>query len=164
MGEPVTYRYTMCLWLYTLTRLPQQVVACRGSELTFPATVLQMPVDIRIVSFRFTSLSQPLPGGKCPDLAPLTRLAQLQELRLYSPIYHPIPELPALRTLRVVTSDLQALSSVAGTLESLNLVVPYIDFGLPYTLAHFTRLNILHVDAQTIRNFKPEELPSTLRK
>ena len=110
---------------------PQQVVACRDSELTFPATMELMPAGVRIASFRFASLSHQLPRGKCPDLAPLTRLAQLEKFRLYNSIYHPIPQLPALRTLRVMTSNLQALSSVAATLESLNLVVPYIDFGLP---------------------------------
>ena len=149
----------MCLWLYPLPSIPQQVAACRGSERAFPATVLQMPADIRVASFRFASPSH----RKCPDLAPLTRLAHLEELSLYSPIHHPIPQLPALRTLRVVTSDLWALSPVAATLESLDLVAPFISFGQPYTLAHFTRLNTLHVDAHSICNFTPEVLPSTLR-
>ncbi len=123
-----------------------------------------MPADVRVLPFRSASLSHELPCGKCPDLTPLMRLAHLEELQLLSPIYHPIPQLPALRTLWVVTSDLQALSSVIATLESLKLVVPYIDFGLPYTLAHFTRLHTLHVDAQSICNFKPEVLPPTLRE
>ena len=79
-----------------------------------------------------------------------------------SPIDQPIPQLPALHSSWVQTADLQVLSSVTATLEYLVLVAPDIDSGQPYTLAHFTCLEKLDVDAQTIRNFKPEVLPPTL--
>ena len=79
---------------------------------------------------------------------------------------NPPPHSAAACSAHLTGSDisLQALSSVTATLELLDLVVPYIDFGLPYTLAHCTRLQTLHVDAESIRNFKPEVLPLTLRE
>ena len=150
----------MCLWLYTLWRFTQQVAACRVSGHDLPAIVILMPADIKAISLSFvSSLQKPC---KCPDLAPLTGLAQLKDLRLAAPLDQPMPQLPALQSKWVVASDLQALSSVTVTLERLILVAPHIDFGQPYNLAHFTRLKTLSVDAQTIRNFKPEVLPPTL--
>lgn len=155
----------MCLWLHTLLRLTQQVVSCRASGRTFPATVLLMPANIKYVAIDFeSSASLQQPCGMCPDLAPLTRPAQLEKLYLGSPLDQPIPQLPALQSLRVMTSDLQALSSATATLTCLVLVAPDIDFCQPYTLAHFTCLQTLYVDAQTVRNFKPEVLPPTLHE
>ena len=160
----------MCLWLYTLVRVTQYVVACRVSCLDFPATVLLMPADIRCVDLQFDA-PMPQPGRQCPDLAPLSRLTQLEELHLATqleelylafPTDQPLPQLPALHILRVQTADPQALFSVTATLEWLMLVAPDIDFEQPYTLAYFACFKGLDVDAQTIRNLKPEVLPPSL--
>ena len=129
-----------------------------------------MPADIRVAGFAFEMV---LEGGlfthrvseaKCPDLSPLSRLAQLEDLYLMSPMVGPIPHLPGLLHVNASTSDLRALSSVTATLESLHLHADSIDFGQAYTLAHFTCLACLEVWAQRIVNFKPEVLPSTLRR
>ncbi len=167
----------MCLWLHTLLRLTQQVVSCRASRRTFPATVLLMPANIKYVAIDFeSSASLQQPCGMCPDLAPLTRPAQLEKLYLGSPLDQPIPQLPALQSLRVMTSDLQALSSATAALTCLILVAPDID-GVGTSVsptplltsracrpAHFTCLQTPYVDAQTVRNFKPEVLPPTLHE
>ena len=121
-----------------------------------------MPADIKVVGLTFEA-PLPQPGRKCPDLASLSRLTQLEALHLASPIDQPIPQLPALCFLWVQTADLQALSYVTATLKRLVLVAPDIDCGQPYNLAHFKRLKTLYVNAQTICNFKPEVLPPTLR-
>ena len=123
-------------------RLTQQNVACRVAWRNFPAAVLLMPADIKVVGLGFEPPPQQ-PCGQCPDLAPLATLAQLEELSLISPIDQPIPQLPALRFLQLKTSDLQVLSSVTATLEWLVLFAPDINFGQPFTLAHFTRLKRL---------------------
>ena len=145
-------------WLYKILRLTVQVGACRIPPDTFPTIVSLMPADIKSLSLACEDIYR----GR-PNLAPLTRLAKLEDLTLYCSIVKPIPQLPALHRLYVETSDLQLLSPAAAALESLQLRADRIDFGQPYTLVHFTRLTSLYVSAESIDNFKPEVLPSTLR-
>ena len=130
-----------------------------------PAVVLLIPADIRTLGFTSKVVHQDNePVEEYPDLAQLTSLTRLERLWLMSPVALPLPQLPALTELVVYTSDLQALSSVTGTLQHLDLVTADINFDQAYTLAHFTCLCSLIVDARIISNIKPEVLPPTLRE
>ena len=122
-----------------------------------------LPVNLARLNFVLPELSED-PG---PDLAPLTRLTQLVELDLggildSEELPQPLPRLPALLYLRVWTESLQMVSSVAMTLQELDLYADNMDFRPLNTLACFTRLQTLSLVAETIRNFNPEELPPSL--
>ena len=116
-----------------------------------------LPVNIRYLSC-YT------PRGACPDLAPLTRLTQLVALHLaYTfELTQPLPQLPALLSLHVMTEDLQTVSSVAATLQELELYAADTDLRPPNTLAHFSRLHTLSLVPYEISNFSPKMLPPSL--
>ena len=90
------------------------------------------------------------------------KLTQLKALHLDYHHHLTQPQLPSLLSLHVRTDDLQTVSPVAATLQKLELYAPHIDFALPNTLAHFTRLHTLSLVPATIRNFSPEVLPPSL--
>ena len=132
--------------------------ACRRNKDVFDLVAGLVPVNLRILAGDTT--------GR--DLAPLSRLTQLEEFICGSqrdPLTQPLPQLPALRRLCGYIADLQPLSSVSATLETLELMGlgRDFDFRQPTTLAHFTRLRTLYAQFAVMRNFKPDVLPSTLR-
>ena len=127
---------------------------------------IDVDVNLRVslLPVNLKHLSCDTPEKACPDLAQLSRLTQLKQLKLQEslrPLTQPLPQLPALQYLQVWT-DLQTVSSVASTLQELNLYARDINFRQPVTLALFTRLHTLSLAARTIRNFTPEVLPPNL--
>lgn len=137
---------------------PHPTPACRPSRDHFDFAAGLVPVNLRILAC----------GIRGRDLAPLSRLTQLEELTCgppYDQLTQPLPQLPALRRFCGNTADLQLLSSVSAGLEKLELVGfgENFDFRQPTTLSHFTRLHTLCAQFAVIRNFHPDMSPSTLR-
>ena len=135
---------------------PRLMPACRRDEVHFDLVAGLVPLNLR-------SLTCSTEGR---DLAPLSRLTQLEEFSCgapFEPLTQPLPQLPALRKFCGNTADLQLLSSVSATLQELELVETDCDFRQPTTLAHFTRLHTLSIVHGVVRNFHPDMLPSTLR-
>ena len=111
-----------------------------------------------------------------PDLAPLSRLTRLDVLK-FGDMTNRIPRLalrapsrtvaagrtPALKTFVGITSDLQILSSVTATLETLQLWAEKFDFRQPTTLSCFTRLRSLQYGFKGVRNLHPDVFSPTLR-
>lgn len=97
-----------------------------------------------------------------PDLAPLSRLTRLEVLKFGDMINRipPLPQLPALRTFVGITSDLQILSSVTATLETLELWAEKFDFRQPTTLCCFTRLRSFKCGFKEVRNLHPDVFPA----
>lgn len=141
-----------CTMLQSLT---QVYILCRWGTHYYMVVPL-LPVNLKC-------LACDIPDRTSWDLALLTRLTQLKQLKLRCELTQPLPKLPALSSLRVCTSDLQNLSSVTATVQELDLTASHsIDFKQPTTLAHFTCMHTLSITATMIRNFIPKVLPPTL--
>ena len=100
---------------------PHPTPACRPSRDHFDFAAGLVPVNLRILAC----------GIRGRDLAPLSRLTQLEELTCgppYDQLTQPLPQLPALRKFHSNISDLQLLSSVMATLKELTLEGDSCDF------------------------------------